>query len=144
MSMGGVIQNAKWPNLVLTETKSSATVDGQSYVGTDNQRWNGDFSYDDITKTYSMWIKNNNTDNYLAWDTNMKVVMNDSKYWWRLVVVGNHFGFQVPVKESASDSEASANATSFYTLELEADHSVILRYQEADLIQAQLWDIVDK
>jgi hypothetical protein len=32
--------------------------------------------------------------------------------------------FQVPEKKSASDSEASANATSFYTLELEADHSV--------------------
>jgi hypothetical protein len=38
MSINGVLQNAKWPDFVLTETKSSATVDGQSFVKTDNQR----------------------------------------------------------------------------------------------------------
>ncbi|KIK34114.1 hypothetical protein CY34DRAFT_17947 [Suillus luteus UH-Slu-Lm8-n1] len=143
MSINGVLQNAKWPDFVLTETKNTATVDGQSFVKTDNQRWIGEYNYEEKGR-YFVSIKNKDSGNYLAWDANMKVVMNGSKYWWKLVFHEGLVGFQVPEKKSASDSQASAKPTSFYTLELEADHSVVLKYQESDLIEAQLWKVVPK
>ncbi|KAG3229943.1 hypothetical protein P692DRAFT_20827110, partial [Suillus brevipes Sb2] len=140
MSINGVIQNAKWPELVLTEASGGAKVDGENFVKSDNQRWMGEFDYQPEVDRYIGTIQNKNSGDYLAWDADMNVVMNGSKYWWKLVVGGGYVGFQVPEKKSGS--EASANATSFYTLELEADKSVILKFQEADLIQAQLWKIV--
>ncbi|KAG1763445.1 hypothetical protein EDD22DRAFT_846378 [Suillus occidentalis] len=118
MSISGVIQNAKWVDLVLTETTSGAKVDGQSFAKTDNQRWVGEYDYQPEKG------QNKASGDYLAWDADMKVVMNGSRYWWKLVFKGGFVGFQVPEKKSASDSEASANATSFYTLELETDKSV--------------------
>lgn len=142
MSINGVIQNVKWPELVLTAANGGAKVDGANFTMTDNQRWIGEYQYDQPTHTHLGTIKNKDNGNYLAWDANMKVVMNGSQYWWKLVFGDGLVGFQVPEKKSAS--EASANATSFYTLELEADKSVTLKYQEGALIQAQLWKIIHK
>lgn len=41
MSINGVIQNAKWPELVLTEASGGAKVDGENFVKADNQRVRG-------------------------------------------------------------------------------------------------------
>jgi hypothetical protein len=41
MSINGVIQNAKWPELVLTEASGGAKVDGENFVKSDNQRVRG-------------------------------------------------------------------------------------------------------
>jgi hypothetical protein len=38
MSVNGVIQNVKWPELVLTSANGGAKVDGANFTMTDNQR----------------------------------------------------------------------------------------------------------
>ncbi|KAG2740875.1 hypothetical protein P692DRAFT_201796911 [Suillus brevipes Sb2] len=121
MSVLGVLPNMKWPELVLTEA-SSGKVDGENFVGTSNQRWIGEFDYEEGTCRCIGTIQNENSGDYLAWDADMKVVMNGSKYWWKLVFGDGCVGFQVPEEKMAS--ETSANATSCYTLELEDDQSV--------------------
>lgn len=83
-------------------------------------------------------IMNNDTGNYLAWNAEMKVAMKDNEYWWKPVSVKDQFGFQVPEKEAAA---ASADARSFYTLQLEADETVILKKQKGSLNSAQLWSL---
>ncbi|KAG2337564.1 hypothetical protein BDR05DRAFT_970074 [Suillus weaverae] len=141
MSVNGVIQNVKWPELVLTSENGGAKVEGKNFVMTDNQRWVGTYKWDEPTQKMLVAIQNKETGNYLAWNSEMKVVMSSSEYWWKSVLVKDQVGFQVPEKKAAA---ASANDESFYTLELEADKSVTLKYQQGKLVSSQLWTIVPK
>ncbi|KIK47025.1 hypothetical protein CY34DRAFT_799874, partial [Suillus luteus UH-Slu-Lm8-n1] len=130
MSINGVLQNVKWPELFLTETNDKKVV-GENLTKCENQRWIGEYVYD--AGMYLGTIMNKDSGDYLSWDEHMNVVMNGSNCWWKLVFMDGCIGFQVP-------KEASANAIGvFFTLELEDDRSVTLKVQEGDLIQAQLW-----
>ncbi|KAG2342270.1 hypothetical protein BDR05DRAFT_964237 [Suillus weaverae] len=122
MSINGVIQNVKWPELVLTSVDGGAKVEGKHFDGTDKQRWTGTYKWDEETQQMLLAIMNNDTGNYLAWTAEMKVAMKDNEYWWKPVSVKDQFGFQVPKKEAAT--AASADARSFYTLQLEAGGAV--------------------
>ncbi|KAG2342268.1 hypothetical protein BDR05DRAFT_1060298 [Suillus weaverae] len=141
MSINGVIQNVKWSQLVLTLVDSGVEVEGKKFVQTNNQRWIGSYKWDDATQQMLVAIKNKETNYFLAWTAELKVVMNSSEYWWKLVYVRDQVGFQVPEIKAAA---ASANDESFYTLELEADKSVTLKYQQGRLFNSQLWTIVPK
>ncbi|KIK34004.1 hypothetical protein CY34DRAFT_18017 [Suillus luteus UH-Slu-Lm8-n1] len=136
MSIHGVIQNVKWPELFLTET-NSGNVDGETFGKCENQRWIGEYSYDQQKRINLVALQNKFTGDYLAWDDHMNVVMKSSKYWWKVVFVEGNVGFQVP-------EEASANARIFFTLELEADRSVILKAHEGEPNHAQLWKTLHK
>jgi hypothetical protein len=136
MSFEGAIVNYNWTDLVLTSVKDTVKVDGESFVDTLNQKWTGKYKWDSKTQTYLGKLQNKGNGNYLAWDSDHKVVTNPDEHWWRLVFVDGEVGFQVP--------DDKARAEGFYTLELEADKSVSLKYQVGDLIKAQLWHPKDE
>ncbi|KAG1823492.1 uncharacterized protein BJ212DRAFT_1296114 [Suillus subaureus] len=133
MSVHGIVQNVKWPELVLTP-KDGGLV-GEKYGGTATQRWIGKYKWDPKTQGYLGTVKNDGSGDYLAWNTDTKAVMSPKEHWWQVVFQGGHVGFQVP--------HTAQSPAAFRTLQLEADKSVILKNQEGTLIDAQLWDILE-
>ncbi|KAG1776282.1 hypothetical protein EV702DRAFT_1046183 [Suillus placidus] len=129
MSFNGVLENVKFAPLVLTWKRGSNLVDGDDFIKTDNQRWALDYSGG---KTGT--LQNKESSDFLGWDADKKVVMSETVKLWKVVYQDGNLGFQVP-EGNTSDPDASA----YYTLQLEADKSVILKCQEGSLTTAQLW-----
>lgn len=90
--INGAIPNVKWPTLVLTEA-NSGKVDGEEFTKIDNQRWVGEFDYDQRKHINLGAIRNRKSGNYLAWDDNMNVVMNSTPYWWKVIYREDHVGY---------------------------------------------------
>ncbi|KAG1786880.1 uncharacterized protein HD556DRAFT_1313217 [Suillus plorans] len=146
MAISGVLVNVHNPALVLTMTKDGK-VEGQSlnHTGRDNQLWFAQFRYVKETDAYVWSVLNKGTGKYLSWNSSMQVLMSDTQHWWKLAIVGENIGFQVP--------HASKDDESYYTLELEDNASVTwpvdrgivtLKNQTGTVISRQLWTPVDK
>ncbi|KAG1797948.1 uncharacterized protein BJ212DRAFT_1488768 [Suillus subaureus] len=84
-----------------------------------------------------MAVKNNAAaDTYLAWDDDMMAGTSDREYWWNLFTTQGKMAFRVPNKPGSTEG--------FYTLHMEADLSIILKYQVGDPTDAQLWTVLDE
>ncbi|KAG1776899.1 hypothetical protein EV702DRAFT_1279108 [Suillus placidus] len=136
MSFNGVLENVKFAPLVLTWKRGSNLVDGGDFIKTDNQRWVSDY---EGGKVPTATLQNKESGDFLGWNADKKVVMGEIAKRWNVVFQDNYVGFQVP-EGNTSDPDASA----YYTLQLEADNSVILKYQESKLTTAQLWNPINK
>lgn len=62
--INGAIPNVKWPTLVLTEA-NSGKVDGEEFTKIDNQRWVGEFDYDQRKQINLGAIRNRKSGNSL-------------------------------------------------------------------------------
>ncbi|KAG1851905.1 hypothetical protein F4604DRAFT_1933842 [Suillus subluteus] len=139
MSINGVIQNVKWTDLVLTQSidGTKVKVDAKNFTLGDNQRWIGQPVYNSSKGISETTIQNKGSGDYLAWDDQYKVIISDVERFWKFVYINGQASFQVPHAQGDS-------SPSFYTLELDADKSVVLKYQEGALIDAQKWTVVPK
>jgi hypothetical protein len=97
------------------------------------EEWTGKYKWDEPTQTYLVTIKNDDYGTYLGWDEDMIVGMNDKEYWWNLFITQGKMAFRVPNKSGSTEG--------FYTLHMEADISVILKYQVGSPTDAQLWTL---
>ncbi|KAG1776801.1 hypothetical protein EV702DRAFT_1197831 [Suillus placidus] len=104
--------------------------------------WIGTYKWDEVTETYLVAIQSKSTGDYLGWNAEMKVVMTKSVYWWNQFTIQGKMAFRVPHSNSA-ESE-SVNTEGFFTLQMEADYSVILEYQVGEPTDVQLWMLSDK
>lgn len=113
----------------------------QPLVVDSNKGWVGKYKWDEVTQTCLTVIQSKSTGDYLGWDAEMKVVMTSSMYWWNLFTTQDKMGFRVPHSKAGSES---VNTEGFFTLQMEADYSVILQYQVGEPTDVQLWMLSDK
>ncbi|KAG1862737.1 hypothetical protein DFJ58DRAFT_743894 [Suillus subalutaceus] len=84
------------------------------------EEWTGKYKWDEATKTYL---------------DDMKASMTNKVYWWNLFTTQGKMAFRVPNKSGSTEG--------FYTLHMEANLSIIVKYQVGSPTDAQLWTLAD-
>ncbi|KAG2156722.1 uncharacterized protein EDB93DRAFT_1101167 [Suillus bovinus] len=131
-SLSGAFVNVQNSDYVLATYRDGdhERIKGKAFDQTNKHRWTAENSKD---KDECLWtVKNQDTEDYMTWNSSKQVLMSNSKHFWKLNFKGDKFAFQIPNDPSEDDQ-------AFYSLELEDDGSVTLNDQQEPPTDKQLW-----